>query len=69
MTADQRRSPDTEQRHQRDHHHGVQGQEAGIVNVAACQDRTTLRWPYSLADPGCDNERHQKGSGELGPAC
>ena len=68
MTTDQRRRPDTEQSHQRDHHDGVQGQEAGILNVAAGQDRTTLRRPYPLANPGRDNERHQKGSGELGPA-
>src|SRR5208337_4440336 len=47
---------------------GVQGQEARILNVAAGQNRTTLRWPYSLANPGRDNQRHQKGSGEFGPA-
>ncbi len=69
MTTDQRRRPDTEQSHQRDHDADVQGHEARILNVAACEDRTTLRRPYSLANPCRDNERHKKGSGELCPAC
>ena len=69
MTADQRRRPDTEQGHQRDHDDGVQGHEARILNVAACEDRAPLSRPYSLANPCRDDERHEKGSGELGPAC
>ena len=47
----------------------MQGQEAGILNVAAGQDRATLRWPYPLANPGRDNQRHQQGSGWFCPAC
>ena len=45
VTADQRRGPDAEQGHQRDHDDGVQGHEARILDVAAGQERTTLGRP------------------------
>jgi hypothetical protein len=68
MTADQCRRPDTEQGHQRDHHDGVQGEKAGVLDVAAGQDRTTLGRPDPFADPGPDHQGHEQRSGELGPA-
>ena len=69
MTADQRRRTKTKHCHQRDHHDGVQGHVARILNVAAGQDRVRFRWPYPLTDPGRNNQRHQSGRREFRPAC
>ena len=68
VAGDQRRRPDAEQRHQRDHHDGVQGQETRVLNVAAGQQRAPLGRPDPLADPGRDHEHHEQRGGELRPA-
>ena len=67
VAADQHRRPDAEQGHQRDHHDGVQGEEARVLNMAAGQHRAAFRWPDPLTDPGRDHERHQERSGEFCP--
>jgi hypothetical protein len=68
VITDERRRPDAEQGHQRDHDDGVQGQETRILDVAAGQNRPTLGRPYPFADPGHDDERDEQGSGEFGAA-
>jgi hypothetical protein len=52
-----------------DHHDGVQGQEARVLDVPAGQHRTWFSRPDPLADPGHDDQPHQQRSGQLGPAC
>jgi hypothetical protein len=41
------------------HDNDMQGHEAHILNVAPGRERTTFRRPYSFADRGPDDERHE----------
>ena len=69
VATDQRGCPDAEQRHQRNNHAGMQGHEAGILQVTSGEQRAALRWPDSLANAGGDDKRDQERRGQLRPPC